>query len=632
MDASDLDMPKISLSEDRLYRGELVHKLCKIIKKCDVSSRSYTIGICGKWGSGKTSVVNFLKNELKEDDTIRFITFTPWMYSSQEDITFQLLNMLASDLKSKYEDTRNKVKKLLNYALMSFFQYTKDPLLVVASSLLAYATSKDYITLDKQKNKIMEQMKEINHRIVVVIDDVDRLVPAEINMIVKLVRSVADFPNIVYILCYDDDIVDKALSTGHYQGHEYIQKIIDMPIRLPSINSNSLLQPLVSSFKNITNKEKLEDYENEIMFDVVSVIDSLRDVNLLIKGFEFKYGISAGNTCAIDLLALTAIEMKDPLVHDWINENWEECCGIGMPTIQSIMNGEKNDLSKEYEKDGMNVTYLKLLKTLFPSFDTRKKNIKGMYRISNPQFVGNYFLLTPSSLQITDEEVRRIVQITDPVDFFCTINSISNNHKLNALINIAIKYVDEFGLDSSAKQLSDIIISQDFKEYNTFSYERFIILMQIPELYLSHFNNDLEKIQYLESLMPHSDIHKIINCGTLVHRYFYSKNNDDNDAEIEKLYFVIVRDIINSFTGSSTLIQTEFQMMLIIIKRYSPEKAKEIFLQDMPDIETRKELYDYLIKNNYSIEPLVDLVGDRRYLGTNYEYDLRTRYNLGLDS
>ena len=64
------------------------------------------------------------------------------------------------------------------------------------------------IPLDDLKSKVSEHLRETNQKIVVVIDDVDRLDPDEIRMMMKLVRSIADFSNIIYILCYDDEIVD----------------------------------------------------------------------------------------------------------------------------------------------------------------------------------------------------------------------------------------------------------------------------------------------------------------------------------------------------------------------------------------------------------------------------------------
>ena len=57
--------------------------------------------------------------------------------------------------------------------------------------------------LSELKDKLAKSLRELNHRFVVTIDDVDRLEPAEVIEILRLVRSVVDLPNIIYLLCYD---------------------------------------------------------------------------------------------------------------------------------------------------------------------------------------------------------------------------------------------------------------------------------------------------------------------------------------------------------------------------------------------------------------------------------------------
>lgn len=64
------------------------------------------------------------------------------------------------------------------------------------------------------KKTISSKMSERKDKIVVFIDDLDRLDKEEIRMVMKLVRSVADFPNIIYVLCFDNEIVEHALVSS----------------------------------------------------------------------------------------------------------------------------------------------------------------------------------------------------------------------------------------------------------------------------------------------------------------------------------------------------------------------------------------------------------------------------------
>jgi predicted KAP-like P-loop ATPase len=92
--------------------------------------------------------------------------------------------------------------------------------------------AKDVVEL---KEKVSESIAEQQRRILIVIDDIDRLNPEEIRLLFRVVKAVADFPNVTYLLAFDQEAVSKAL-TGETQiisGQSYLEKIIQVPFELP---------------------------------------------------------------------------------------------------------------------------------------------------------------------------------------------------------------------------------------------------------------------------------------------------------------------------------------------------------------------------------------------------------------
>lgn len=91
--------------------------------------------------------------------------------------------------------------------------------------------------LDEIKNEINTALLNIDIKIIVVIDDLDRLADTDIQEIFQLVRSIADFKNTIYILSYDEEILDKIQKD---KGGKYIEKIVQVPIKLPKVSQENL--------------------------------------------------------------------------------------------------------------------------------------------------------------------------------------------------------------------------------------------------------------------------------------------------------------------------------------------------------------------------------------------------------
>ena len=88
--------------------------------------------------------------------------------------------------------------------------------------------------LKKTKDELKDKLKDLNKKIIVVIDDIDRLTSSQIRDIFQLVKQVADFPNIVYVLVMDKEVVCSALEKVHnMDGNEYLEKIIQVPFEIP---------------------------------------------------------------------------------------------------------------------------------------------------------------------------------------------------------------------------------------------------------------------------------------------------------------------------------------------------------------------------------------------------------------
>lgn len=151
------DQPIKQCSEDKLGRKLFSKELAKSILNLSTTD-TFTIGLYGKWGSGKTSVINMTIQELNnisentaEDKKPIIIQFNPWNYSDSDQLIYQFFSTLSKNLKIQKHDLR-----LGN----------------IGTSIL-----------DGIKKSIVTELEKQKRKIIVIIDDIDRLSNEQIKLI-----------------------------------------------------------------------------------------------------------------------------------------------------------------------------------------------------------------------------------------------------------------------------------------------------------------------------------------------------------------------------------------------------------------------------------------------------------------
>jgi len=90
------------------------------------------------------------------------------------------------------------------------------------------------------------------HKIIVVIDDIDRLNNTEIRQIFQLIKSLGDFPNTIYMLAFDSDVVKNALEKVQGgSGIGYLEKVVQIPFEIPLISKQEVEHLLFSKLDEL---------------------------------------------------------------------------------------------------------------------------------------------------------------------------------------------------------------------------------------------------------------------------------------------------------------------------------------------------------------------------------------------
>jgi predicted KAP-like P-loop ATPase len=237
------DAAQARREEDDLDRWRFAAEIVDVVLATP-SDWSARIGIFGKWGEGKSTVLRFAEQMLKEKENIVF-WFSPWAIQNWNDMWEEFGSRLLEALESAkipFEGRWKKKTKDLGKGLES-----KGVPSIVEATAAIFGREKAFETAFGALNRWLsydgEQIRAIrgklgDRRIVVLIDDLDRCDPKLIPQLLLSLRELLDLPAFTFILAFDNEIVGRALTEinpAWVVGSDFLEKILDFRFHLPSL-------------------------------------------------------------------------------------------------------------------------------------------------------------------------------------------------------------------------------------------------------------------------------------------------------------------------------------------------------------------------------------------------------------
>ena len=474
------DMPITTSSEDRLNRASFAKCLSQAILGYSQPA-SFSIGIYGKWGIGKTSLLNMtLENVAAHDPDAVILRFNPWLCSDARQLIIQFFRQLsgAIHLKNIAETVWQLVDEfanLLNAASLAPYlggfigpagQSLKN---VLEDHVGAYRDD-----LQRQKNAIERAMQDKNVKIVVSIDDIDRLSETEIVAVFQLVKSLADFPNTVYLLAFDYDVVVNALEKIQYgKGREYLEKVIQVPFEIPAPKLESIHAVLTSKLNELLAdlpQERLNETEWYHIYEygVHEYVRTIRDVNRYVNVFSLKYALLKDETDLTDLLGLTCLQVFEPETYSKLPRLGDGLCGSNEGDgDRDARVAKAREVWSEIQADAARISSAKatadVLCTLFPRLQDvveQKRVPPTKYsqsdfhignKIASPKSFDRYFSLMLESDALPTRRVRKLILESDADAIAVELQRIHIENRTGRLIEDLSAYL---GADDS-RDLSD---------------------------------------------------------------------------------------------------------------------------------------------------------------------------------
>lgn len=339
MTALSADRPSSNPQDDLFghapFADSLANSICRF-----PGNDGLVLALYGPWGSGKSTVLSYVRHFLEhrpETEQPIIVTFNPWWFSGQENLARAFLGQLQAVLPAKSEkfkklgdllgDFAEGVGGLIDLSGMTGGAGSKVGKLI---GMVTRSKPKDVPAL---KSKISAILRDAGKRILVVVDDIDRLTPEETRQLFTVIKALGDFPNVVYLLAFDREVAAQAIEQqSGMPGERYLEKIIQVPFELPPVDQVALRAALFKRLDEILGDtpDGLFDqsYWTNVFHDGIDpLIQVPRDVVRFTNTLSVTYPAVRGEVNPVDFIALEAIRVFLPGLYGVIRTNQDQFSG-----------------------------------------------------------------------------------------------------------------------------------------------------------------------------------------------------------------------------------------------------------------------------------------------------------------
>ncbi|CAM5435152.1 KAP family P-loop NTPase fold protein [Rhodanobacter lindaniclasticus] len=425
------DRPSTDPKQDLFGHAPFARTLAKAIRGYH-GSDGIVLALYGPWGSGKSTVLAYVQHELEsgpEADRPVVVPFNPWWFSGQEHLAKAFLGQLQAVLPAKYKGFE-KIGNLLaefsgalggvaDLAGKSFGIPFVGKVLETGAKRLA-TKPRDVPALKKALSDLLLAQKK---RVLVVIDDIDRLAPDEVRQLFTVIKALADFPYVTYLLAFDREVATTAISeqTG-LPGERYLEKIIQVPFELPRPDRTALRQALFKRLDAVMAPTPEGRFDNMHWNNIFhSGLDPLitvpRDVVRLTNALSVTYPAVVGEVNPVDFIAIEALRVFQPAVYDAIRTTPGEFTGHA--SLGGYDAGEVRQRAQAFHEgwlrtipESLRASTKDMVERLFPHLESVWGNVhygtdfvgewRRKLRICSPEIFPTYF-----KLSVTQDAVSR---------------------------------------------------------------------------------------------------------------------------------------------------------------------------------------------------------------------------------
>lgn len=631
---------------DLLERGHIINKLYELVLNC-YNEEKFVVALEGKWGSGKTTIINNLKKSMKnEKDIIIIDDFDPWSYEDEKAMFRGMFDSIMNKIGINFSirDINNFMQAYMN----TIFNMTKYD--SIYNTMKKYYA--DYDKNNKLKKIINAYLRDNNKKIIFIVDNIERADKDNIIFLFKLINNILNFDNTIYILSFDDERMKKIFEKDLNIDYDYLKKIIQLEIKIPKVHKSVMHNVVNKCIRNLMTLYgmSVNEKECEKAIDCLSKgIEDLRELKIYLNSvISFNYKINNylnfQDTLLLELIKSNDIELYEEI---WKNKKYfiAEDTHMYNELYTWDSKGFNNDAKKYFDNlfsNRKHQEYEEILSMMFPYVENYKNsrpmraeyggyvigqknngdyktNVKDK-RIFNARYFDLYFSQCDNEFTNINKHIENFVR---------TINNSESEQVIEkdfiVLMELYPNWVQKYTFETLEYYLSEIdknkkikllkIMCKHLKEYNDAMLFLGLSALQRTYIIMSELIIELSEEDFEEFLgIIEKDYSKIYCVRELIYWIEKSRNHQEKEycekldrlKQIEKNMVEFVLD--NNIN--------------ILDKQYYIEKNIWGIYHETKEIEEKRKKYIKNILNEESIfRFLNDMLG--RSVGSGYGYSIR---------
>lgn len=463
-----LDDPIQFWEEDALDRASVVD----IITSKAMIGRASVIALSGPLGIGKTSVLNLLQTHLQDKAiVVRFVT---WLPGSQDALSSYLLADIANECRKHYmiPGLRRSARRVAS---------------ALAETIPIFKGTLEFIPATTQRDDVIalqDALARLPRRLIVLLDELDRMGKDEILTLLKMLRGMSQIPNCTFVCALDlDELIEVVRGNKNEDDRRYFEKFFPITVNLPNLDSEKLKEVAINRlsyafereewFKNSDEKNNYSNALEECWGEMVAPFcQTLRAISLLANDIEIAAAQLRRQVDPVELTLIEALHRFHLDIYKLVARNQRILTGgetraRGGEYIpqdrrkreDELFNKELNEITKSEDAEAIKA----LLGRLFPEFakrdgpfhhDMSRRNTENSNSISDPTMFSAYFQYEIPEAIFSSLELERFL-----TDFLTAINDTDRG----AIYRAALQKFPKTSLkrDDFLRKLADAVHSMD---------------------------------------------------------------------------------------------------------------------------------------------------------------------------